>query len=75
MGDDETSGGILAASMVALSFASPATPANTSSDREVTHNLAPGDSFGFLAIAGEDAGPGMWMLQIEVPWREVSSTW
>ena len=36
-------------------------PANAGSGREDTHILSPGDSFGFLSIAGEDVGPGMWM--------------
>ncbi len=35
--------------------------ANAGSGREDNHILAPGDSFGFLVIAGEDVGPGMWM--------------
>jgi manganese oxidase len=39
----------------------PAAPANASSGHEDNHILAPGDSFGFLVIAGEDVGPGMWM--------------
>lgn len=39
----------------------PAAGANVGSGREDNHILAPGDSFGFLVIAGEDVGPGMWM--------------
>lgn len=35
--------------------------ANVGSGHEDNHILAPGDSFGFLVIAGEDVGPGMWM--------------
>jgi hypothetical protein len=38
-----------------------AASANVGSGREDNHILAPGDSFGFLVIAGEDVGPGMWM--------------
>jgi hypothetical protein len=36
-------------------------PANVGSGHEDNHILAPGDSFGFLVIAGDDVGPGMWM--------------
>jgi FtsP/CotA-like multicopper oxidase with cupredoxin domain len=39
----------------------PALSSNAGSGREDNHILAPGDSFGFLVIAGEDVGPGMWM--------------
>ena|GEM_PF-4859745 len=39
----------------------PSAPANAGSGREDNHILAPGDSFGFLIIAGEGVGPGMWM--------------
>jgi hypothetical protein len=39
----------------------PALPANVGSGAEDNHILAPGDSFGFLVIAGDDVGPGMWM--------------
>lgn len=39
----------------------PSAAANVGSGREDNHILAPGDSFGFLVIAGEDVGPGMWM--------------
>jgi FtsP/CotA-like multicopper oxidase with cupredoxin domain len=39
----------------------PALPANASSGREDNHILAPGDSFGFLTIAGGESGTGMWM--------------
>lgn len=39
----------------------PGAPANVGSGWEDNHILAPGDSFGFLSIAGEDVGPGMWM--------------
>ena len=35
--------------------------ANAGSGHEDNHILAPGDSFGFLVIAGEGVGPGMWM--------------
>ncbi|MDQ3929341.1 MAG: DUF885 family protein, partial [Chloroflexota bacterium] len=31
------------------------------SGHEDNHILAPGDSFGFMVIAGEGVGPGMWM--------------
>jgi hypothetical protein len=34
---------------------------NAGSGHEDNHILAPGDSFGFLVIAGEGVGPGMWM--------------
>jgi hypothetical protein len=34
---------------------------NASSGKEDNHILAPGDSFGFLIVAGEGVGPGMWM--------------
>lgn len=40
---------------------SPNNPANAGSGHEDTHILSPGDSFGFLVIAGDDVGPGMWM--------------
>ncbi|HEX8598091.1 MAG TPA: multicopper oxidase domain-containing protein [Chloroflexia bacterium] len=39
----------------------PTNPANASSGREDNHILAPGDSFGFMVIAGDGVGPGMWM--------------
>ena len=39
----------------------PALPANAGSGHEDNHILAPGDSFGFLVIAGDGVGPGMWM--------------
>ncbi|MEO5951463.1 MAG: multicopper oxidase domain-containing protein, partial [Chloroflexia bacterium] len=39
----------------------PSLPANIGSGHEDTHILSPGDSFGFLVIAGDDVGPGMWM--------------
>jgi hypothetical protein len=39
----------------------PALGANAGSGREDNHILSPGDSFGFLVIAGETVGPGMWM--------------
>ena len=35
--------------------------ANVGSGHEDNHILAPGDSFGFLVIAGDDVGSGMWM--------------
>jgi hypothetical protein len=34
---------------------------NAGSGKEDNHILAPGDSFGFMVIAGDDVGPGMWM--------------
>jgi FtsP/CotA-like multicopper oxidase with cupredoxin domain len=37
-----------------------------SNGREDNHILSPGDSFGFMTIAGEDAGPGMWMYHCHV---------
>jgi hypothetical protein len=40
---------------------SPSNPANVGSGHEDNHILAPGDSFGFMVIAGDDVGPGMWM--------------
>jgi FtsP/CotA-like multicopper oxidase with cupredoxin domain len=40
---------------------SPANAANAGSGHEDNHILAPGDSFGFMVIAGEGVGPGMWM--------------
>ncbi|HYP40338.1 MAG TPA: multicopper oxidase domain-containing protein [Chloroflexia bacterium] len=40
---------------------SPSNAANAGSGREDNHILAPGDSFGFMVIAGEGVGPGMWM--------------
>jgi hypothetical protein len=40
---------------------SASNPANASSGHEDNHILAPGDSFGFLVVAGEGVGPGMWM--------------
>jgi hypothetical protein len=39
----------------------PGAPQNQGSGREDNHILAPGDSFGFLVIAGEGVGPGKWM--------------
>jgi hypothetical protein len=39
----------------------PANPANVGSGLEDNHILAPGDSFGFMVIAGDGVGPGMWM--------------
>jgi hypothetical protein len=36
-------------------------PGNWGDRREDNHVLAPGDSFGFLVIAGDGVGPGMWM--------------
>jgi hypothetical protein len=39
----------------------PGAAANVGSGHEDNHILAPGDSFGFLVIAGDDVGPGMWM--------------
>ncbi|HEX8218373.1 MAG TPA: multicopper oxidase domain-containing protein [Chloroflexia bacterium] len=39
----------------------PANPANAGSGHEDNHILAPGDSFGFMVIAGDGVGPGMWM--------------
>jgi hypothetical protein len=35
--------------------------ANAGSGHEDNHILAPGDSFGFLVLAGEGVAPGMWM--------------
>ena len=40
---------------------SPSNPATAGSGHEDNHILAPGDSFGFLVMAGEGVGPGMWM--------------
>ena len=40
---------------------SASNPANAGSGHEDNHILAPGDSFGFLVVAGEGVGPGMWM--------------
>jgi FtsP/CotA-like multicopper oxidase with cupredoxin domain len=45
---------------------SPTAAANVGSGREDNHILAPGDSFGFLATAGENVGPGMWMYHCHV---------
>ena len=39
----------------------PTAPQNASSGREDNHILSPGDSFGFMVIAGEGVGPGKWM--------------
>jgi manganese oxidase len=39
----------------------PGVGANVGSGWEDNHILAPGQSFGFLSIAGEGVGPGMWM--------------
>ena len=39
----------------------PSLAANAGSGREDNHILAPGDSFGFMVIAGDGVGPGMWM--------------
>jgi hypothetical protein len=39
----------------------PANPNNAGSGHEDNHILAPGDSFGFIVVAGEGVGPGMWM--------------
>ena len=39
----------------------PALPANVGSGYEDNRILAPGQSFGFITIAGEGVGPGMWM--------------
>jgi FtsP/CotA-like multicopper oxidase with cupredoxin domain len=41
-------------------------PANLGSGHEDNHILAPGDSFGFLAVAGQGVGPGMWMYHCHV---------
>jgi manganese oxidase len=38
-----------------------AAPQNQGSGREDNHILSPGDSFGFLVVAGEGVGPGKWM--------------
>jgi hypothetical protein len=39
---------------------------NTVNGREDNHVMAPGDSFGFITIAGEGVGPGMWMYHCHV---------
>jgi hypothetical protein len=39
----------------------PGAGANADSGWEDNHILAPGQSFGFLTIAGDGVGPGMWM--------------
>jgi FtsP/CotA-like multicopper oxidase with cupredoxin domain len=39
----------------------PAASQNQGSGREDNHILSPGDSFGFMIIAGEGVGPGKWM--------------
>jgi FtsP/CotA-like multicopper oxidase with cupredoxin domain len=44
----------------------PNDPANVGSGREDNHILAPGDSFGFVTIAGDGVGPGMWMYHCHV---------
>ncbi len=44
----------------------PTNPANLGSGHEDNHILAPGDSFGFLTIAGQGVGPGMWMYHCHV---------
>jgi hypothetical protein len=44
----------------------PTNYANVGSGHEDNHILAPGDSFGFLAIAGQGVGPGMWMYHCHV---------
>jgi manganese oxidase len=44
----------------------PAAQANAGSGREDNHIMSPGDSAGFLAIAGDGVGPGMWMYHCHV---------
>lgn len=41
-------------------------PASVGSGHEDNHILAPGDSFGFLTVAGQGVGPGLWMYHCHV---------
>ena len=41
-------------------------PANAGSGHEDNHILAPGDSFGFITVAGDGVGPGKWMYHCHV---------
>jgi manganese oxidase len=45
---------------------SPSAAANAGSGREDNHPMSPGDSFGFMTIAGDGVGPGMWMYHCHV---------